>query len=160
MFVTDINVVTESRVEVHLFIPDMSVRPLLPSCHPVLASFEINEALGTKKLQALLSAYLKKNPSVGRTILVQRAFRARFRPKMLQGHLRERFWKTVVEKDAVAERERYRRARVVPGNGYDADVEEGDQGSDVSEEPDFDPTRWSPVYFPYEVYYGENDFGP
>ena len=160
MFITEINVVTESRVEIHLFIPDMSVRPLLRSCHPVLASFEINEALGAKKLEALLLAYLEKSPSVGRSILVQKAFRARVRPKMLQGHLRERFWKTVVEKDAVAERERYRRARGVTENGYDADVEEGSQGSDISEEPDFDPERWSPVDFPYEVYFGENDFGP
>ena len=130
MFVTDVNVVTESRVEVHLFIPDMSVRPLLASCHPVLASFEICQALGAKRLHELLYAYLKNRPSLGRLILVQRAFRARFRPKMLLGHQRDRFWKAVGAKDVIAERERYRRARLAACDGYDADEEESEQDSD------------------------------
>ena len=138
MFVTDVNVVTESRVEVHLFIPDMSVRPLLPSCHPVLASFEISEALGAKRLHELLYAYLKNKPSLGRLILVQRAFRARFRPKMLLGHQRERFWKAVVAKDVIAERERYRLARLASCDGYDADEEESEQ--DYDPEADCDPS--------------------
>ena len=124
MFVTDVNVVTGSRVEVHLFIPDMSVRPLLASCHPVLASFEIREALGSKRLHELLYAFLKNRPSLGRLILVQRAYRARFRPKMLLGHQRERFWKIVGGRDIIAERERYRRTQTAASDGYEADEEE------------------------------------
>ena len=95
MFVTDVCPVTDSRVEIHLFIPDMSVRPLLKSCHPVLTSYEISEALGIEKLQTLLNNYLEKNPSTGRIILIQKAMRARVRPKVLEGPLRDRFWRSI-----------------------------------------------------------------
>ena len=44
----------------------------------------------------------------------------------------------MVEKDAIAERERYRRARLVSCNGYDADEEESDQ--DYDPEADCDPS--------------------
>ena len=35
VFIVDIVVVTDARVEVGLFVPDMSVRKLLNSCHSV-----------------------------------------------------------------------------------------------------------------------------
>ena len=122
MFLTDVCPVTDSRVEIHLFIPDMSVRSLLKSCHPVLTSYEISEALGIEKLQTLLNNYLEKNPSTGRIILIQKAMRARVRPKVLEGPLRNRFWRSIGKKNMISEKERYLRAQKTTKDGYDADV--------------------------------------
>ena len=110
-----------------------------------MASFEIREALGAKRLHELLYAFLKNRPSLGRLILVQRAYRARFRPKMLLGHQRDRFWKIVGAKDVIAERERYRRSRLAACDGYDADEEESE---DSDPEANCEPSDYD---FHYEA---------
>ena len=157
MFVTEICPVTESRVEVHLFIPDMLVRPLLKSCHPVLASYEIAEALGVKKLETLLTNYLEKNPSTGRSILIQKAMRAHVRPKLLEGNLRERFWRSIGKKNMIAEKERYIRARKDPEDGYDADESDGSGRSGYDPEANYDPDDFD---YPYEALgFGISEFG-
>ena len=157
MFVTDICPVTDSRVEIHLFIPDMSVRPLLKCCHLVLASYEISEALGIEKLQTLLSNYLEKNPSTGRTILVQKAMRAHVRPKLLEGSLRDRFWRSIGKKNMIAEKERYLRAQKTTKDGYDADVSDSSGRSGYDAEANYDPDDFD---YPYEALgFGISEFG-
>ena len=148
MFVTDIRPITDSRVEIHLFIPDMCVRPLLKSCHPVLTSYEVCEALGLERLQALLDAYLAKNPSTGRTILVQKAMRAHVRPKSLEGSARERFWKSIGKRNMIAEKERYDRTQRIVRDGYDADVSDGSDLAGYDPEAQYDSSDYD---YPYEA---------
>ena len=148
IYVTDIRPITSSRVEIHLFIPDMSVRPLLRSCHLVHTSYEICEALGLARLQALLDAYLKKNPCTGRTILVQKAMRAHVRPKSLEGPSRERFWKSIGKRNMIAEKERYDRAQRTVRDGYDADVSDGSDLAGYDLDAQYDSSDYD---FPYEA---------
>ena len=106
MYVTELNVVTEARVEVHLFIPHMSVRCLLSSCHQMLTSYQLREALGEDRVHELLLAFLARQPSLERSVLVQKAWFARGRR---EGHS-EGFWDAVARKDVFVEKSRYIRA--------------------------------------------------
>ena len=107
VFISDIAVVTPARVEITLFIPDMSVRELLSSCHDVYASYEVAEELGWSRYKELLNVWLAKNPNIRRRLLVARAIQNGVRPRLLRWRHRPSFWASVVARDRVAERERY-----------------------------------------------------
>ena len=146
IYVTDVRPITSSRVEIYLFIPDMSVRPLLMSCHLVYTSYEICEALGLDRLKLLLDAFVAKNPCTGRKILMQKAMRAHVRPQSLEGSALEWFWKAVCFQNMIAEKERYDRAKQASGDGYDADVDSDPAGCDP--EAQCDPSDYD---YPYEA---------
>ena len=73
VFIVDIVVITDARVEVELFVPDMSVRKLLSSCHSVHAAYEVVEHLGWSRFKEMLLTWLSKNPILRRRILVDKA---------------------------------------------------------------------------------------
>ena len=164
VYVMNIVEITSSRVEVELFVPDMSIRHLLRSCHSVHAAYEIVEHLGWIRFEEMLLAWLAKDPVLRRRILVDKALRNGIRPRPLPERLQPSFWAHVVEKDKVAERTRYRKSvaqnryarltRQVEERGYTGDDEESD-GSDISSDWSFEPEKWGPMPdFPYEVYFG------
>ena len=101
VYIADIVVVTPARVEIELFIPDMSVRKLLFSCHGVYASYEVVEQLGWGRYKELLNAWLSRNPNVRRRILVARAIRNGVRPPLLRWRHQSSFWASVVAKDRI-----------------------------------------------------------
>ena len=80
VYIVDIVVVTDSRVEVELFVPDMSVRKLLSNCHSVHAAYEVVEHLGWGRFKEMLLTWLSKNPILRRRILVDKALRNGTRP--------------------------------------------------------------------------------
>ena len=164
VYIVDIVVVTDSRVEVELFVPDMSVGKLLRSCHSVHAAYEAVEHLGLGRFKEMLLNWLSKTSILRRRILVDKAFRNGTRPRPLPERFQPSFWANVAEKNKVAERTRYyksvtqnRYARVVremEEKGYVGDNEES-VCSDSSSDWSFDLEEHGPVTnFPYEVYFG------
>ena len=147
-----------------LFVPDMSVRKLLSSCHSVHAAYEVVEHLGWSRFKEMLLAWLSKNPILRRRILVDKALRNGTRPRPLPERLQPSFWANVAEKNKVAERTRYCKSvaqnryalvvREMEEKGYVGDDEESDC-SDSSSDWSFDLEEYGPVTdFPYEVYFG------
>ena len=167
VYIVDIVVVTPARVEVELFIPDMSVRKLLLSCHGVYAAYEVVDQLGWSRYKEMLMAWLSRNPNPRRRILVAKAIRNGVRPQPLSDRYQPSFWASVVAKDKVVERTRYeksvvhnRYARVVreiEERGYVDDDEESvdsDRSSDWSSDWSSDVMDYIAANFPYEKYFG------
>ena len=167
IFIADIVIVTSACVEIELFIPDMSVRKLLSSCHGVYASYEVVEQLGWDRYKELLNAWLSRNPNVRRRILVARAIRNGVRPQLLTVRHQSSFWSSVVAKDRIAECRRYeeavvhsRYARVIreieERSDSDDDTESvaSDRSVDWSSDWSSDVLEYVAANFPYEKYFG------
>ena len=167
VFISDIAVVTPTRVEVSLFIPDMSVRRLLSSCHGVYASYEVVEELGWIRYKELLNVWLSRNPNVRRRILVARAIQNGVRPRLLRWRHQPSFGASIVARDRIAERRRYektvvrnRYARVIreieEQNDSDDDTESvaSDRSVDWSSDWSSDVLDYVAANFPYEKYFG------
>ena len=166
VFISDIAVVTPARVEVTLFIPDMSVRRLLSSCHDVYASYEVAEELGWSRYKELLNVWLSRNPNIRRRLLVARAIQNGVRPRLLRWRHRPSFWASVVARDRVAERERYektvvrnRYARVIReleeliDSVDDTESIASDRSVDWSSDWSSDVLDYVAAHFPYEKYF-------
>ena len=167
VYIVDIVVVTDTRVEVELFVPDMSVRKLLSSCHSVHAAYEVVEHLGWSRYREMLLAWLSRNPILRQRILMAKAIQNGTRPRPLPDRYQPSFWASVAAKNKVAERTRYeksvvhnRYARVVQEveeRGYVDDDEESvvsDRSSDWSSDWSSDVIDYVAANFPYAKYFG------
>ena len=74
IFISEVRVVGEENVEIHLYLPYSSIRSLQSSCHQVLTSGEMLKTFGEFRYKRMLLDFLERSPSLRRSIFVQKAW--------------------------------------------------------------------------------------
>ena len=120
IFISEVRVVGEENVEIHLYLPYSSIRCLQSSCHQVLTSGEMLKAFGEVRYERMLLDFLERSPSLRRSIFVQKAWFVR----STQQGMSAGYWDSLERHDSFIKLCRYILSGQVDEAGYEGDAEE------------------------------------
>ena len=96
IFISEVRVVGEENVEIHLYLPYSPIRSLQSSCHQVLTGGEMLKTFGEFRYKRMLLDFLERSPSLRRSIFVQKAWFVR---SMQQG-MSAGYWDSLERHDS------------------------------------------------------------
>ena len=153
IFISEVRVVGEENVEIHLYLPYSSIRSLQSSCHQVLTSGEMLKTFGEFRYKRMLLDFLERSPSLRRSIFVQKAWFVR---SMDQG-MSAGYWDSLERHDSFIKLCRDILFGQVDEAGYEGDAEdtlEDNEPEYISFTDDEDQYNKNCDDFPYDTMAG------